>query len=42
MNNRPAELVTPEMQEPPYPLTLIGELRNRIDVDVQVHGEVAS
>ena len=40
MNNRPAELVTPEIARELLltPLTLIGELRNRIDIDVQVHG----
>jgi small subunit ribosomal protein S9 len=40
MNNRPAELLTPEIARELLltPLTLIGELRNRIDVDVQVHG----
>src|ERR671912_3049571 len=40
MNNRPAELVSPEIARELLlmPLTLIGELRNRIDVDVQVHG----
>ncbi|MDQ3969973.1 MAG: 30S ribosomal protein S9, partial [Thermoproteota archaeon] len=40
MNNRPAELVSPEIARELLlmPLTLIGELRNRIDIDVQVHG----
>jgi small subunit ribosomal protein S9 len=40
MNNRPAEMVTPEIARELLltPLTLIGELRNRIDIDVQVHG----
>jgi small subunit ribosomal protein S9 len=31
MNNKPGELLL-------TPLTLIGELRNRVDIDVQVHG----
>jgi small subunit ribosomal protein S9 len=40
MNNKPAEMVTPEIARELLltPLTLIGDLRNRIDVDVQVHG----
>ena len=40
MNNKPAELVTPEIARELLltPLTLIGELRNRVDIDVQVHG----
>jgi small subunit ribosomal protein S9 len=40
MNNKPAEMVTPEIAREVLltPLTLIGDLRNRIDVDVQVHG----
>jgi small subunit ribosomal protein S9 len=40
MNNRPAEMVTPEIAKELLltPLTLIGELRNRVDIDVQVHG----
>ncbi len=40
MNNRPAEMVTPEIAKELLltPVTLIGELRNRVDIDVQVHG----
>lgn len=40
MNNRPAELVTPEIAKELVltPLTLVGELRNKVDIDVQVHG----
>ena len=39
-NNRPAELVTPEIAKELVltPLTLVGELRNKVDIDVQVHG----
>ncbi|MFL6476788.1 MAG: 30S ribosomal protein S9, partial [Nitrososphaera sp.] len=38
MNNRPAEMVTPEIARELLltPLTLIGELRNRVDVDVRI------
>jgi small subunit ribosomal protein S9 len=40
MNNRPAELVMPEIAKELMltPLTLVGELRNKVDIDVQVHG----
>lgn len=40
INNTPAELITPEVAKELVltPLTLVGELRNKIDVDVQVHG----
>jgi small subunit ribosomal protein S9 len=40
MNNRPAELVTPEIAKELVlaPLTLVGELRNKVDIDVQVRG----
>jgi small subunit ribosomal protein S9 len=40
INNTPAELVTPDVAKELVltPLTLVGELRNRIDIDVQVHG----
>jgi small subunit ribosomal protein S9 len=40
MNNRPAELVMPEIAKELVltPLTLVGELRNKVDIDVQVHG----
>ena len=40
INNTPAELVAPDVAKELVltPLTLIGELRNRIDINVQVHG----
>ena len=40
MNNRPAELVMPEIAKELMltPLTIVGELRNKVDIDVQVHG----
>jgi small subunit ribosomal protein S9 len=40
MNNRPAELLTPEIAKELVliPLMLVGELRNKVDIDVQVHG----
>jgi len=40
INNRPAEMITPEVARELLltPVTLIGELRNRIDIDIQVHG----
>jgi small subunit ribosomal protein S9 len=40
INNTPAELVTPDVAKELVltPLTLIGDYRNRIDIDVQVHG----
>lgn len=40
INNTPAELISPDVAKELVltPLTLIGELRNRIDINVQVHG----
>jgi small subunit ribosomal protein S9 len=40
INNTPAELMTPDVAKELVltPLTLVGELRNRVDIDVQVHG----
>ena len=40
INNTPAELVSPDVAKELVltPLTLVGELRNRIDINVQVHG----
>lgn len=40
INNTPAEIIVPDVAKELVltPLTLIGELRNRIDIDVQVHG----
>ncbi len=40
INNTPAELVVPDVAKELVmtPVTLVGELRNRIDIDVQVHG----
>jgi small subunit ribosomal protein S9 len=40
INNIPAELLTPEVAKELVllPLTLIGELRNRIDISVRVQG----
>jgi small subunit ribosomal protein S9 len=40
MNNRPAELLMPEIAKELVltPLMLVGELRNKVDIDVQVHG----
>ena len=40
INNTPAELVTPDVAKELVltPLTLLGELRNRVDITVQVHG----
>jgi small subunit ribosomal protein S9 len=40
INNTPAELVAPDVAKELVmtPITLVGELRNRIDIDVQVHG----
>ncbi|MGI0028368.1 MAG: 30S ribosomal protein S9, partial [Nitrososphaera sp.] len=40
INNTPAELVAPDVARELVltPLTLVGELRNRVDIDVQVHG----
>jgi small subunit ribosomal protein S9 len=40
INNTPAELVVPDVAKELVmtPITLVGELRNRIDIDVRVHG----
>jgi small subunit ribosomal protein S9 len=40
INNTPAELMAPDVAKELVltPLTLIGELRNRVDINVQVHG----
>jgi small subunit ribosomal protein S9 len=40
INNTPAELMAPDVAKELVltPLTLVGELRNRVDIDVQVHG----
>jgi small subunit ribosomal protein S9 len=40
INNTPAELMSPDVAKELIltPLTLVGELRNRIDINVQVHG----
>jgi small subunit ribosomal protein S9 len=40
INNTPAELVTPDVAKELVltPLTLVGELRNRVDINVQVRG----
>lgn len=40
INNTPAELILPDVAKELVltPLTLIGDYRNRIDIDVQVHG----
>jgi small subunit ribosomal protein S9 len=40
INNTPAELVSPDVAKELVltPLTLVGELRNRVDIDVKVHG----
>jgi small subunit ribosomal protein S9 len=40
VNNIPAELLTPDIAKELVltPISLIGELRNRIDISVQVHG----
>ena len=40
INNTPAELVAPDVAKELVltPLTLVGELRNRVDIDVQVRG----
>ncbi|HJS81909.1 MAG TPA: 30S ribosomal protein S9 [Nitrososphaera sp.] len=40
INNTPAELIAPDVAKELVltPLTLIGELRNRVDINVQVHG----
>lgn len=41
INNMPAELMAPDVAKELVltPLTLVSELRNRVDIDVQVHGE---
>ena len=40
INNTPAELIAPDVAKELVltPLTLVSELRNRVDIDVQVHG----
>jgi small subunit ribosomal protein S9 len=40
INNMPAELMAPDVAKELVltPLTLVSELRNRVDIDVQVHG----
>ncbi len=40
INNTPAELIAPDVAKELVltPLTLVGELRNRVDINVQVHG----
>jgi small subunit ribosomal protein S9 len=40
INNTPAELVTPDVAKELVltPLTLVGDYRNRVDIDVRVHG----
>ena len=40
INNTPAELIVPDVAKELVltPLTLIGELRNRVDINVQVRG----
>lgn len=40
INNTPAELILPDVAKELVltPLTLVGDYRNRIDIDVQVHG----
>ena len=40
INNMPAELITPDVAKELVltPLTLVGDYRNRIDINVQVHG----
>jgi small subunit ribosomal protein S9 len=40
INNTPAELMAPDVAKELVltPLTLVSELRNRVDIDVQVHG----
>lgn len=40
INNMPAELIAPDVAKELVltPLTLVSELRNRVDIDVQVHG----
>ncbi len=40
INNMPAEMIAPDIAKELVltPITLVGELRNRIDVDVKVYG----
>lgn len=40
INNTPAELMAPDVAKELVltPLTLVSDLRNRVDIDVQVHG----
>ncbi len=40
INNTPAELIAPDVAKELVltPLTLVSELRNRVNIDVQVHG----
>jgi len=40
INNMPAEMISPDVAKELMltPITLVGDLRNRIDIDVQVHG----
>jgi len=40
INNTPAELILPDVAKELVltPLTLVGDYRNRIDIDVRVHG----
>lgn len=40
INNMPAELMAPDIAKELVltPLTLVSELRNRVDIDVKVHG----
>ncbi|HEU0047735.1 MAG TPA: 30S ribosomal protein S9 [Nitrososphaera sp.] len=40
INNTPAELITPYIAKEMVltPLTLVGDYRNRVDINVQVHG----
>jgi len=40
INNTPAELITPDIAKEMVltPLTLVGDYRNRVDINVQVHG----
>ncbi len=40
INNTPAEMISPEVAKELIltPITLVGELRNRVDINVQVNG----
>jgi small subunit ribosomal protein S9 len=40
INNTPAEMITPDVAKELVltPITLVGDYRNKIDIDVQVHG----